>query len=118
MEGTIFRLPDDRQLQRGVTFTILPDGRSLRVPAMNRIDVRAASQSHQESEGQDMMQALKDILKGKKPGSERHMRREPARERLPGGGREGLRSAVRESLHDMRVQGSVEGGVRGPGQQM
>ena len=110
MEGTIFRLPDDMQLQRGITFTIMPDGRSLRVPAMSRLHVRAASQSHEEGDGKDMMQALKDILKGKKSVSGREMnRRGPSRERLPGGGREGLRQArVRESLHHARVQGSVE----------
>jgi hypothetical protein len=109
MEGTIFRLPDDTQLQRGITFTIMPDGRSLRVPAMSRIHVRAASQSHDEGGGQDMMQALKDILKGKKPGSGREMNRRPGRERLPGGGREGLRQArVRETLNHARVQGSVQ----------
>ena len=109
MEGTIFRLPDDTALQRGVTFTILPDGRSLRVPAMSRLQVRAASQSHEEGDGQDMMQALKDILKGKKSVSGREMnRRGPSRERLPGGGREGLRQArVRERAHHAKVQGSV-----------
>ena len=66
MVGTIFRLPDDMLLQRGVTFTILPDGRSLRVPAMNRLQVRAASQSHEEGDGKHMMQALQDILMGKR----------------------------------------------------
>ena len=67
MTGTIFRLPDDIQLQRGVTFTILPDGRSLRVPAMNRLTVRSESQSHDENDNHDYLQALQDILKGKKP---------------------------------------------------
>ena len=45
MPGTIYRLPDDMSLQRGITYTFLPDGRSLRVPAMNRLDVRAAAQT-------------------------------------------------------------------------
>ena len=67
MPGTIFRLPDDMQLQRGITFTILPDGRSLRVPAMSRMQVRAESQSHEQDQGKGMMEALQDILKGKKP---------------------------------------------------
>ena len=67
MPGTIFRLPDQMSLQRGITFTILPDGRSLRVPAMNRLDVRAQSQSHEEDGSHDMMQALQNILQGKKP---------------------------------------------------
>ena len=74
MVGTIFRLPDDRFLQRGVTFTIMPDGRSLRVPAMSRLSVRADSQSHEENGDHDIMEALQNILKGKKPvaGKARH----------------------------------------------
>jgi len=77
MPGTIFRLPDDMQLQRGITFTILPDGRSLRVPAMSRMQVRAESQSHDQDQGKGMMEALQDILKGRKPvpGRLRHNRR-------------------------------------------
>ena len=67
MTGTIFRLPDDMQLQRGITFTILPDGRPLRVPAMSRLQVRAESQSHEQDQGKGMMQALQDLLRGKKP---------------------------------------------------
>ena len=66
MPGTIYRLPDDMSLQRGITYTFLPDGRSIRVPAMNRLDVRAAAQSHQEGEDDDIMQALQQILSGKR----------------------------------------------------
>ena len=74
MVGTIFDLPDDMRLQRGMTFTILPDGRSLRVPSMNRLQVRADSQSHEEDGDHDAMQALTDMLRGKKPvnGRARH----------------------------------------------
>ena len=77
MTGTIFRLPDDMRLQRGITFTIMPDGRSLRVPAMSRLQVRAESESHEQDQGNGMMKALQDILKGKKPvpGRVRHNRR-------------------------------------------
>ena len=88
--GTIFRLPDDMQLQRGITYTILPDGRSLRVPAMNRLQVRAESQSHEEDGDHDAMQALTDILKGKKPvpGQARlDMRGRAHGNRAPGQGR-------------------------------
>ena len=67
MVGTIFDLPDDMRLQRGMTFTILPDGRMLRVPAMSRIEVRAHADSHEQDGGKDMMQALTDMLRGKKP---------------------------------------------------
>ena len=66
--GTIYRLPDDMTLQRGITYTFLPDGRSIRVPAMNRLDVRAASHSHQEKEDDDIVQALQQILSGKRGG--------------------------------------------------
>ena len=67
MVGTIFRLPDAVQLVRGITFTILPDGRSLRVPTMNRNEVRAQSQGHEEDQDKKIMQALQDVLSGKKP---------------------------------------------------
>jgi hypothetical protein len=71
MPGTIFRLPDDLSLQRGITYTFLPDGRRLRVPSMNRLQVRAESQSHQEGHDSDIVQALQDIISGKKPVSGR-----------------------------------------------
>ena len=67
MVGTIFRLPDAVQLVRGITFTILPDGRSLRVPAMNRNQVRAQSQGHDDDQSKKIMQALQDVLSGKRP---------------------------------------------------
>ena len=67
MPGTIFRLPDDRALQRGITYTFLPDGRRTVVPAMSRLDVRAHAQSHDENEHSDIVQALQDILQGRKP---------------------------------------------------
>ena len=52
--GTIYDLPDDLTLQRGITYTFLPDGKAIRVPAMNRLNVRAAAQGHQEDEDGDM----------------------------------------------------------------
>ena len=66
MPGTIYRLPDDRTLQRGITYTFLPDGRSIRVPAMNRLDVRASAESHREDEDGDIVEALQQILMGKR----------------------------------------------------
>ena len=66
MPGSIYRLPDDLTLQRGITYTFLPDGKRIRVPAMNRMQVRADSQGHQEGEDDDMMQALTALLSGKK----------------------------------------------------
>lgn len=74
MVGTIFRLPDDQTLQRGTTFTILPDGARIRVPVMNRLDVRAQNQLHANNDQGDIMQALQNIIQGKKPlpGEARH----------------------------------------------
>ena len=66
MVGTIFRLPDDHVLQRGVTFTILPDGRSMRVPVMNKLQVQAENQKHADDEGGGIMQALQNLIKGRK----------------------------------------------------
>ena len=67
MVGYFTRMLDDRSLVRGVTYTIMPDGESIRVPVMNRRDVRAAAQMHTGDEDHDAMQALKDILGGRKP---------------------------------------------------
>ena len=97
-----------REQVRGVTYTIMPDGKRTRVPTMSRQVVRAENQQHADTESGDMMQALQDILQGKKPVDDRarfnHMgraRRQPgrgahAREREPmrpdaGMGRGGLR---------------------------
>jgi hypothetical protein len=65
--GTIFRLPDIPSLQRGVTFTILPDGSRMRVPVMNRMDVKAHSEKHAGGEENQIMQALHNLMHGKKP---------------------------------------------------
>ena len=65
--GSIYRLPDDMSLQRGITYTFLPDGRSMQVPSMNRMMVRASAEGHQENENQDIMSALQQIISGKRP---------------------------------------------------
>ena len=65
--GTIYDLPDDLTLQRGITYTFLPDGKAIRVPAMNRLNVRAAAQGHQEDEDADIVKALQQLLTGKRP---------------------------------------------------
>ena len=56
-----------REQVRGVTFTIMPDGRNKRVPTMNRQMVRAQNQHHADNEGRDIVQALQNIMQGKKP---------------------------------------------------
>ena len=49
----------------------MPDGKHQRVPTMNRQVVKAENQQHADSESGDIMQALQDILKGKKPVDDR-----------------------------------------------
>jgi hypothetical protein len=107
------------QLQRGITFTIMPDGQNVRVPAMSRLEVRAESQSHEEAGGHDMVQALADILKGKKPvpGRARHNRIGVAHgnrvERHKGpvrgdpAGREGLRPAALPPAYHINPTGPI-----------
>ena len=83
MPGSIYRLPDDRTLQRGITYTFLPDGKAIRVPAMNRMQVRAESQGHQEGEDDDIMQTLTKLLSGKKD-PKQYRNRRPHGQRQPG----------------------------------
>jgi len=102
--GTIFRLPDDLRLQRGITYTILPDGRMMQVPAMSRMMVRSAASSHDENDDQNIVKALQNILAGKK--SDEYTRRAPRAAdhggRIPRGhvpmrgadAQEGLRPAI------------------------
>ena len=65
--GSVYSTPDDLRLQRGYTFTYMPDGRMLKVPAMMRQNVQALSESHRQDEGHDIVQALQDIIAGRKP---------------------------------------------------
>ena len=67
MPGSIYRRLDDTSLTRGITYTYFPDGRRVRVPAMNRMIVRAHAESHANDEASDALQALQDLLTGKKP---------------------------------------------------
>ena len=70
LRGSIFRTPDDMRLQRGITYTILPDGQSLRVPRMAKVyRDGAAAEGHNEGEGGDIMKALHDMLMGKIKGA-------------------------------------------------
>jgi len=112
MPGTIFRMIDDMSLQRGITYTILPDGRSLRVPAMARINVRAHADSHAEDDGQDMVRQLTRMLQGKKavPSSRDRSRQQRDARGQRQGLREVLQAPAREGLQHMRVQGSLPGG--------
>ena len=59
----------------------------MRVPTMNRLVVKAQNQQHADTESGDIMQALQDILKGKKPVDDRARFDHVGRVRR-GGGRE------------------------------
>ena len=114
--GTIFRLPDDHVLQRGVTFTILPDGRSMRVPVMNKLQVQAENQKHADDEWGGIMQALQNLIRERKtmPGESRrnaqggHGRR--GRHEGVGGGRR-VGPGIAEGLR--RIGGGGGGGGGG-----
>ena len=139
--GTIYRMPDDpsrvlskprpgrlymqpvREPVRGVTFTIMPDGKHMRVPVMNRQVVRAANQGHAGNESTDILKALQDIIKGRKPVGDRPRYDGHGRVRRPGGqrqqmrpdagmGRGGLRPAV---IARVPITQNVRGGYPGGG---
>jgi len=70
-KGAIWRLPDDERLQRGYTYTILPDGRMVKVPASLKQKVHAPSQVHEQKHGSEMVELLKSLMEGRKlPGGE------------------------------------------------
>ena len=108
--GTIYDLPDDLTLQRGITYTFLPDGQAIRVPAMNRLNVRAEAEGHQEDEDEDIVQALQQILTGKrasknKPGFDAVGRaRRPASRRIDDRGPMRKPDAHGQGLRPMEVQ--------------
>ena len=45
--GSVYRLPDNTALQRGITFTVIPDGRRMQVPPVFRNEVQALAEKHQ-----------------------------------------------------------------------
>ena len=76
LRGWVYRTPDDLSLQRGITFTILPDGRRLRVPRMQKVyRDNTENDVHDDQYGADMARLLADMLGGRKRGG----RRRPAR---------------------------------------
>ena len=74
MKGTIFDLPDNKNLVRGITYTILPDGKHMRVPARHRRMIRAPNTTHARQENLDIMQAMSDMVKNIKPKHDRGQR--------------------------------------------
>lgn len=75
MRGWVYRTPDDVSLQRGITFTILPDGRRLRVPRMQKIyRDNTDNDEHDDEYGSAMMKMLADIIGGGKSSSNNRKR--------------------------------------------
>ena len=78
---------------------------------MNRLDVRASAQGHQEDEDGDIMEALQHILKGKKPTGDKarfnHQGRVHRGERRAPGERGGVGRPVRgpQPQRDMHGEG-------------
>ena len=108
--GSIYRLPDDMSLQRGITYTYLPDGRSMRLPSMNKMMVRASAEGHQEDENQDIMSALQQIISGKRPTAGRARFNHMGRAHVPEGRRAGGAAARRGPPARNQVVGE---GLRG-----
>ena len=86
MPGWIYRLPDIPELVRGVTFTII-DGNATEVPSMQRNMVRASSEGHADKEHDEIVEALQNLIGGRRAqpgdaerdGAGRHRRRVPQR---------------------------------------
>ena len=66
LRGHWRHLPDDTSLVRGATIVIMPDGRRMRVPAMQRRFVKAPGDSHDVSEADKILKSLQAMVQGKK----------------------------------------------------
>jgi hypothetical protein len=112
--GSIYRLPDDMSLQRGITYTFLPDGRSMQVPSMNRMMVRASAEGHQENENQDIVSALQQIISGKRPTAGSARFNHLGRAQVPQGRRVGAGGARAANRRGPAARNQVVGdGLRG-----
>lgn len=60
--GSIYRLPDIPSLTRGVTYTFMPNGKKMKVPAQTKRTV--SMHSHDQIEGEGFAEALKKLLAG------------------------------------------------------
>ena len=65
-KGAIWRLPDDRRLVRGHTYTILPTGRMVKVPTALKQKVAAPAEVHDQQEGAEIMDVLRALMEGSK----------------------------------------------------
>ena len=111
--GSIYRLPDDMSLH-GITYTYLPDGRSMEVPSMNRMMVRASAEGHQEDENQDIMSALQQIISGKRPTAGKARFDHMGRAHVPEGRRAGAGGARAAPRRGPPARNQVVGeGLRG-----
>ena len=67
--GSIYRLPDIPQLVRGPTLVMLPSGKEIKVPRMERRGVSAPADVHSASEGTNKLQELLKHVMGKQGSS-------------------------------------------------
>ena len=65
-KGAIWRLPDDERLVRGYTYSVLPDGRMVKVPAALKQHAGAPSEIHDQKAGSEMVELLRALMEGKK----------------------------------------------------
>lgn len=64
--GQIQRLLDIPQLVRGPTLVLLPSGKEIRVPRMERNVVASKAETHDYADGSAKLQGLLKMLSGKK----------------------------------------------------
>ena len=65
-KGSILTLPDDLRLVRGHTYTILPNGRMVKVPPALKQKVSAPAEVHDQEEGSEIMDVLRSLMEGRK----------------------------------------------------
>ncbi len=69
-KGSILTLPDYLRLVRGHTYTILPNGRMVKVPAALKQKVSAPAEVHDQEEGAEIMDVLRSLMEGRKLGGQ------------------------------------------------
>lgn len=63
--GSIFTLPDIKQLVRGPTVVLMPSGKEIQVPAQIKQMVASPAETHDAGDSQDQMKQLMKVLSGK-----------------------------------------------------
>ena len=87
LRGSWRHLPDDLSMVRGPTIVILPDGRSLRVPAQMKNDVVAPGDKHDADDGNSILQSFQKMLRGMSGGKRANKQARARASRRHAGGR-------------------------------